>query len=461
MTNDRRPDVSIIIPTRARPASLLRALGALERQDFAAARLEVVVVDDGEGEALRGLGHGQPRPYSVRALPNQGRGAAAARNTGARSALSPLLVFLDDDIEAAPGLVSAHVRAHRAGATVTIGYLPARPTGAGRFFAFTLRNWWEEMFAAMRRPGHRYSFRDLLTGNCAVGAELFERAGGFDQALACHEDYELGVRLVEAGARLAFVEDAEGVHHEMTTVERSLERKRAEGRADVQIVRKHPALVARLPLAAPRPRRQRALRRLVFQHPVAARSLLRALRSSLDLFEAARMRGRWGVRLHEMLDLAYWQGVASEVQTLEGFDALVQDACVSPLQAGWWLRADLEEGIEAVAARVDAVRPDGVALTYGGERVGAIPPSPASERLRGVHVESALAHDLARPLLLALARRGAVGVEERGGRLLPTAPLPREPFPMRRSWRTSPCSAPCATGAGRPLSGCTGTASSP
>jgi len=427
------PAVTIVIPTRDRPVALARALHSLTRQDVPAADFEVVVVNDGSGE-LPVAPADVERKLALRVVSNGGRGASAARNTGAAAARAPLLLFLDDDIEASPALVRAHLEAHRRGASLTVGYLPALPAAATGFFAATLRNWWETMFAEMRRPGHRFTFRDVLTGNCAIDAALFRRAGAFDVSLACREDYELGARAIAAGAQLAFCEAAQGIHHEVTTLERALERKRAEGRADVAIIRKHPELLQALPLGAtvgshgPVPR---GFRKLPFTRRRAASALATGLRRSLDLFEAARMRGRWHVRLYQLLELAYWQGIASEVGTLGALAALVHGTARADGRAWLWLRVDLCKGLSPAERCVESVRPDAIAVFHRDETVGMISPWPGAEPLRGVHLRAALAQTLAPPLLASLGRAGEIGVEQHGGRLVTSGPLPRGPFNPR------------------------------
>lgn len=430
MTPD--PAVTVVVPTRHRAASLSRALDALGRQDLPGGDLEVVVVDDGGGEPP--MAREAPAGLRVRLLRTSGRGAAAARNAGADAARAPLLIFLDDDVEASPGLVRAHLEAHRRGASLTIGDLPARTEAATGFFAVTLRNWWASMFAEMRRPAHRFTFRDILTGNCAIATGLFRELGGFDASLRCHEDYELGFRAIRAGARVAFCQSAAGVHHETTTLERSLERKRAEGRADVALVRKHPEVLSCLPVGVVvhvRPKEPRGWRGLAFDRPGTAGAVLAGLRRSLEAFEALRMRGRWLRRLYLMLEMAYWQGVAGEVGTRAALEDLARAAAAAPARPAWWLRVDLSEGLAAAAARVDAARADGVVVRYRGNPVGALPPVPGAEPLRGVHLRAAVSDGLAWPLLRALGQSGDAAIEERGGRLAPIACLPREALDLR------------------------------
>jgi glycosyltransferase involved in cell wall biosynthesis len=93
-------DVSVVVPTRDRPAALLRCLAALAAQDGG---LEIVVVDDASrdraalAEAIHASG------AQVRVVRGPGRGPATARNLGWRAAQCAVLCFTDDDCIAEPG----------------------------------------------------------------------------------------------------------------------------------------------------------------------------------------------------------------------------------------------------------------------------------------------------------------------------------------------------------------------
>ena len=211
----QRVDVSIVIPTHNRRAPATRTLHALAHQCCSRTTFEVILVADGCTDNTAGLATAE-WPMPVRVLEQSHAGPAAARNRGAVEAAGDLLVFLDDDIEVLPGFVAAHVAAHVAPDIVAIGYLPTKLQGRRDLFTGMLRAWWEAMFERMRDPGHRFTYADLLSGNFSVSRQLFERTGGFDEKLPCHEDYELGYRLIAAGARFQFVPAAAGWHHEHT-----------------------------------------------------------------------------------------------------------------------------------------------------------------------------------------------------------------------------------------------------
>lgn len=93
--------VSVIIPTRNRPAWLPRAVASALDQ-AAPGILEIVVVDDGSDPPASLAPHAQLR--LLRHPTN--RGGAAARNTGLRAARGNWVLFLDDDDELLPDMIA-------------------------------------------------------------------------------------------------------------------------------------------------------------------------------------------------------------------------------------------------------------------------------------------------------------------------------------------------------------------
>jgi hypothetical protein len=116
------------------------------------------------------------------------------------------------------------------------------------FFGRKLIMWWEEIFDAMKHKSHLFSYRNLLSGNFSLSAQLFNSVGGFDASFKCQEDYELGVRLIEADAQFAFEPEAMGYHNEITDLNRWLNRKYSEGKAAVQLYQKYPHLIDSIPV---------------------------------------------------------------------------------------------------------------------------------------------------------------------------------------------------------------------
>ncbi len=241
--------LSVIIPTHNRAKTLLQALEALAAQTFSKSEFEVIVVADGCTDNTVEMVRSYQAPYRLQIFEQDGRGAAAARNSGAAIANGAILLFLDDDVTASPLLVETHVKAHQLAANrVVIGYLPPIMKGRNGFFRKKLEEWWWEVYQHMQLRADRLSYRDLLSGNFSVSTQLFHLVGGFNTSFKCQEDYELGVRLVQADAQLSFARDALGYHNEIADLKRWLYRKYSEGKVAVQFCREYPQLIETLPV---------------------------------------------------------------------------------------------------------------------------------------------------------------------------------------------------------------------
>jgi GT2 family glycosyltransferase len=406
------PTVSIIVPTHNRRVILSSLLDALCAQTYPHEKMEVIIVADGcEDDTADFVRHyGDQAPLSIRLHEQEGMGPAAARNQGAALARGQILIFLDDDIEATPQLVAAHVTALRARRdTVAIGPLPLVIPDNPTFFHKTLHDWWEGEFFKMRQAGYRFAYHNMFSGNFSLSAELFRRVDGFDTRLRCHEDYEFGYRLIEAGASFHFASDAVGYHHDRTDVDRSLQRRRAEGEADVYLAQRYPILGKRLPMMqGPFSPLSRGLRYLAFKQPKVGDTITRLLRRGLDILESAWLYGFWQQTLHHLQDYWYWRGVAGEVgsprliqQLVASFDKLDEEDPEPPE-----LIIDLAQGLKTGEKLLDTHRPASVALAIESQLVGEISPDPGMERLRGAHLRAMMA---TRTPSLPLTARAAQG----------------------------------------------------
>jgi len=142
------PELSVVIPTHQRRDLLLKVLTALAAQTLPRARFEVVVVcdgcDDGSAAAARSATAtgGTMEGLQLEVLEQANSGAATARNQGARHTRAGLLLFLDDDMIAAPDLLARHLQRHadQAGAIV-IGNLPVHPDSPRSFLTVGLARW--------------------------------------------------------------------------------------------------------------------------------------------------------------------------------------------------------------------------------------------------------------------------------------------------------------------------------
>jgi GT2 family glycosyltransferase len=391
-----KPTLSIVVPTHNRRNSLVRLLDAIERQEQPGS--EVIVVSDGCSDDTAQTIRSRHWRIPVRLIEQFAAGPAAARNRGAAEADAPLILFLDDDMEPAAGTVQAHCDFHRHHRdAIGIGDLKPEVTEAG-LFGVILRGWWHGMFEGMRRPGHRYTYRDLMSGHVSMGKALFDRLGRFDPSFRCHEDWELGYRAIAADVPLRLVPGAIAVHHETATLEKALGRKYDEGIADVQLLDRYPALASELPLSRQRVRKQRSRR--------GGRIPSFKARLAMRLYERFKLRFRWRQLLEDLLDDSYSQGVSATGRVLSGVEHRGGRSGTSRLPPE--LILDLACGLEAARQQLDATRPMSVRLTVSGSLIGDVPATPGSERLRGAHLSQLIARQFALQYLDAAARHGSL-----------------------------------------------------
>ncbi len=196
------PRVSVVVPTRDRPALLATALRSVQAQDEAA--WELIVVDDGSSDAaahaVRRLVVAIPGAYLVRL--ERSVGAAAARNAGLERARGHYVAFLDDDDAWTPGFLTRMTAALVTHPHADLAYCRRRTEIDGRRFVPALPRLTTESDALPL----------LLTGNFIdTSTALVRRAplaamGGFDAALPRLQDWDLWLRLARA-SRFVYVDD--------------------------------------------------------------------------------------------------------------------------------------------------------------------------------------------------------------------------------------------------------------
>jgi glycosyltransferase involved in cell wall biosynthesis len=413
--------LSVVVPTRNRAHEVTRLLRALEQQAPVDGGFEVIVVADGCTDGTEARLRSAAWSFPLHVLQQSESGAATARNCGAALASGRTLLFLDDDVEPERGALNAHVSFHASQSrAIALGYLPPIVEQGG-FLGVTLRDWWDSMFDRLRMPGHRYWYKDLLSGHFSIAASAFHELGGFDPSLRCHEDYEFGYRSIRSGLALRFLPDAVAWHHETSNLVKIFQRKFDEGVADVQLARTHPELIPSLPLARPvrEGRVARALVRCAWKYPHIGDRLASQTLAWLPRYERWRLRFRWRARLDAVLVYWYWRGVASAIGSGERLARLVSD---TPRSVEPEMTVDLSGGLRLAEALVDEKRPKSVRLVLGGRHVGVIPDVPGAETLRGIHLRKLLARDFAPAYLRAVAGEG-VAPELIAAALEPLPPL--------------------------------------
>jgi len=306
---DGVPAISVVVPTSGRPGALDRCLDALAAQDAAPGGFEVVVVDDSPAaDAVLHPRHAER--LRLRVLRSRGAGAAAARNAGAEAAAAPLLLFVDDDVIAEPGLVCAHLARHAVEGddVAVVGPYVPRPEDAS-LASSAAALWWDDLFHALERA-HGQTYLTALTGNMSISAAAFARSRGFDARFGRtrREDWEWGWRALGTGLSLRYEPAARARHEYRLDAPGRLRAAELEGSGDVLMLERHPgAASAMLPLASGALRaggRTRELQRLAWTLP-AVRD---AAQTALGLLEATRLRRTWVRAFNAAQRLSYQRG---------------------------------------------------------------------------------------------------------------------------------------------------------
>lgn len=260
-------EISVIVPTYERCRILMKCLGALERQTASHGCFEVVIVDDGSSDQTRAMVHdfAAVSPLQVRYFYQANKGPAAARNLGIRESNCRLLLFMGDDIIAAPEFVSEHLAWHRdhpADEYAMLGFVTWSPDIRVTPLMYWLEHGGPQFAYHEIKHGGVAGWSHFYTCNLSVKREFLLAQGLFDEEFsdAAWEDLELAYRLEKNGGLIVlFDKNAVGYHFHPTRLAQFTRRSRVAGQARRLMARKHPDIVGPPPPIKPLRQVERAL----------------------------------------------------------------------------------------------------------------------------------------------------------------------------------------------------------
>lgn len=314
----RAPAISVVIPTYQRCASVRRLLEALSVQTLPAGDFEVIVSIDGSEDGTVDLVTEFAAPYVLRHLWQPNAGRASACNAGIQASRGDITLLLDDDMEPLPGCLEAHHRAHIAGEPVAvIGAVPVAVDPEGSDAAAFIREKFERHGRKLARPDYQIDFRDFYSGNLSLRRKVLIDIGLFDVGFRAYgnEDSELALRLLRAGVKLVYNQEAGAIQHYEKDFDALARDNVAKGKTAVLCLGKYPETADSL--------RRRWYRHGSWRWRLLRRGLLilaRPVRSTPDLITRFI---RWQERrrtpaLHRYyalaLDYFFWLGAEPELR---------------------------------------------------------------------------------------------------------------------------------------------------
>jgi glycosyltransferase involved in cell wall biosynthesis len=191
----------VIIPAYGVSDFIGATLDSLMAQSFT--DFEILVINDGSPDTVELKRALAPYADRIRYLEQPNKGPGAARNTGLRAARGEFVAFLDGDDSWAPTFLEEQ-RAYLARAPhVDMVYTNARLVGstpaAGRTYMDVDPSTGNVTLESLLRGQCK-----ILTSSVVARREVIVCVGMFDETLSYAEDYDLWLRLAQAGARIAY-----------------------------------------------------------------------------------------------------------------------------------------------------------------------------------------------------------------------------------------------------------------
>ena len=229
--------VSFVVPVHNGAAWVRETLEAVLSQADGRP-MEVIVVDDRSRDGSSALLRQMAEQWPLRIVAGEGRGAAAAINTGVRAARFPIICQVDQDVVLRPGWLRLLVEQLDDPAVAAVqGYYATDPgaTLCARAMSLDL----EQRYAAIDGDDTEH----VCTGNAAYRAEALRRIGLFDETFGYGYDNDLSYRLREGGYRLRFCRAARSVHKWREGLIGYLVQQYGFGYGRIDLVAKHPKRV--------------------------------------------------------------------------------------------------------------------------------------------------------------------------------------------------------------------------
>jgi glycosyltransferase involved in cell wall biosynthesis/peptidoglycan/xylan/chitin deacetylase (PgdA/CDA1 family) len=317
---------SVVICTFNRRGVLSRTLGSVLEQVYATDYEVIVVVDGSTDGTTEWLGAQRPQ-CDLRIVTQSNLGLAEARNAGLRNARGQYVLFLDDDIIAAPDLITRHDVAHAGcqGQCVVFGPVLVAPEshpGAA--------TWWTEAYteayvARLNAEAKPSWPRDMvMEANYSAPRTALLASGGNDAVFAVRrQSADWGLRLHARGLPFRYVPDAVVWQLFVKNTRGVVRDAWWYGKSEVLLSRRYPAyrphaMMARLNEGSPL---MRGARQLSARLPMSPEPMLRPASLVLEGLGRLGIGRRAAIRVLELRQgIPMLRGAVAEIGSWEALE---------------------------------------------------------------------------------------------------------------------------------------------
>jgi lipopolysaccharide/colanic/teichoic acid biosynthesis glycosyltransferase/glycosyltransferase involved in cell wall biosynthesis len=191
--------ISVIIPAKDAAETLETCLVAVFAQEGISSDFEVILVDDGSGDATADIA----KPFDLCLIRQEHAGPGAARNAGVAASKGDILAFTDADCAPSPDWLARLTEPFSDPQVMGVkGVYRTHQTGLMPRFVQ------QEYEFKYQRLAKQTTIDFIDTYSAAYRRQIFLDNGGFDPALPAGQDAELSFRLARKGYKLIFVPQA-------------------------------------------------------------------------------------------------------------------------------------------------------------------------------------------------------------------------------------------------------------
>lgn len=243
--NCRTPLLSVLICTYNRAELFGELLKSLKEQTLPLGDFELIIVNDGSSDGTPEVAQQFESMLPMKYCYQKNAGLAAARNHGLYHASAPIVLFLDDDDLASPGLLEEHVATHckyPAENYAVLGFTGLTDDVSRKpLMHFVTRVGYYLSCYPLIKDGDILDYTYFWGGRTSCKTGLLKKYGIFNPlfTFGC-EDIELGFRLSKQGLKVVYNARAESTMIRDIPFESFCNRLIRQGRSQYVFSRVHP-----------------------------------------------------------------------------------------------------------------------------------------------------------------------------------------------------------------------------